>query len=394
MRTSVFREILDHSINGKKIYGGPIDWVTSITADNLTVPSDNVPESGEGTGSINGSAFNIGQLVPINSISAQTVISIGDILYNNGKSLIDLSENYDTTKTQVDYLISRGLGSLTPFQCAQLANINNVISTPQWAKLGTMQDVSSGAAVTFGAMIAAGLNCYSYNIQCGTLISASISTGIINASGSITSVASVNGASSTITHNITSVSGNIIASAGDLSAPYGFVRAENVAGKAVDAALLYHDTIGYMRLIDYSGTGNHYFINSTNQTFPTLRLDFLITNRSIWTPGTRITIFNKLDTEPINTTTTAHPGFQSYRASLNKPILLYQLSDNSTLGSDHIPLYFNNGLHYDVGVTSFLNPCIVWDLMLMDGASYKSGGIKYFYDDWVWVGLNVLQQST
>jgi hypothetical protein len=73
MKTSVFKDILDHSISGKKIYGGVIDYLEGLTVDNLIVPSDSLAY--QGTGRIDGRDFLIGTFDPIGSIVGK-VISI------------------------------------------------------------------------------------------------------------------------------------------------------------------------------------------------------------------------------------------------------------------------------------------------------------------------------
>ena len=83
MLTSVYREILDDSISGDKIYGGTIDYVNGIITNELRIPKT----VGMGDGYITGESFNIGYVdggpfTPIgicaaNLISARYLASSG-----------------------------------------------------------------------------------------------------------------------------------------------------------------------------------------------------------------------------------------------------------------------------------------------------------------------------
>lgn len=93
MLTSVYREILDNSISGDKIYGGTIDYVTGIITNELRVPKT----VGQADGYITGASFDIGTVdggstyTPIgkfaaNVISARYLSSASDVgmyVYND-----------------------------------------------------------------------------------------------------------------------------------------------------------------------------------------------------------------------------------------------------------------------------------------------------------------------
>jgi hypothetical protein len=87
METSVFREILYHSLNADKIYGG------ELMIDRLILPTPDVAGF-EGTGSIDGSNFQIGYYKPLAFISAQTV-AVTPRIYTTYSSFIvrDASSN-------------------------------------------------------------------------------------------------------------------------------------------------------------------------------------------------------------------------------------------------------------------------------------------------------------
>jgi len=68
MWTSVYRDILDKSISGDKIFGGSINWVDALYADALVIPHDG---GAGGNGSINGTNFAIGNVDPIYKVAAK-----------------------------------------------------------------------------------------------------------------------------------------------------------------------------------------------------------------------------------------------------------------------------------------------------------------------------------
>lgn len=68
MWTSVYRDILDKSISGDKIFGGSINWVDALYADALVIPHDG---GAGGNGSINGENFAIGNVDPIFKVTAK-----------------------------------------------------------------------------------------------------------------------------------------------------------------------------------------------------------------------------------------------------------------------------------------------------------------------------------
>ena len=194
METSVFKDILDHSISGGKIYGGTIDWLDSIKTGHLEVGT----LGSGGTGFINGSEFDIGSFETINSLSATTIngetivanlINASDnIIFNGGSQDIgSFYSSYVSTKSEVNYLVSQGHNLLVSQIISQLVNIGTtVISSAKWILLSTMQNVTSGAGVTFGSITGSSLNIGSYftvNNSGGVGSSSLNSSGYINGFG-------------------------------------------------------------------------------------------------------------------------------------------------------------------------------------------------------------------
>lgn len=172
METSVFKEILFHSINGSKIYDGTIDWLEGLETHSLIVRSSG---GYDGLGSIDGSAFNIGNNVPINFVGAVTVntnsLTAGAILLSGdmeligdldfgGNSLNDFYSNYVATKSVVDSMVADNINTIPSYAVAQLINLTApwAISTTKWSYLNKMQNVASGENVTFGSITATTLN--------------------------------------------------------------------------------------------------------------------------------------------------------------------------------------------------------------------------------------------
>lgn len=166
METSVFKEILFHSINGSKIYDGTIDWLEGLETHSLIVRSSG---GYDGLGSIDGFAFNIGNNVPINFIGSVNAnfnsVTIGEILLSGDmtfseNSLNTFYSNYIGTKSVVDGMVANSIDTITSFTVDQLLNLASpsTISSLQWSYLSAMQDVESGANVTFGSIISGAIN--------------------------------------------------------------------------------------------------------------------------------------------------------------------------------------------------------------------------------------------
>jgi len=75
MNTYVYREILDKSIVGEKIYLGTIDYILGLYTDKLIVPHNPFGDDPHGTGSIDGSTFKIGQVEAIELVKSEEIIA-------------------------------------------------------------------------------------------------------------------------------------------------------------------------------------------------------------------------------------------------------------------------------------------------------------------------------
>jgi hypothetical protein len=75
MYTYVYREILDKSIVGEKIFGGTIDYILGLYTDKLVVPHSPFGDDPHGTGSIDGSTFKIGEVEAVELVKSEEVIA-------------------------------------------------------------------------------------------------------------------------------------------------------------------------------------------------------------------------------------------------------------------------------------------------------------------------------
>jgi hypothetical protein len=75
MYTYVYREILDKSIVGEKIFGGTIDYILGLYTDKLVVPHNPFGDDPHGTGSIDGSTFKIGEVEAVELVKSEEVIA-------------------------------------------------------------------------------------------------------------------------------------------------------------------------------------------------------------------------------------------------------------------------------------------------------------------------------
>jgi len=122
MQTSVFSQILYHSLRGEQMYGG------TLSVDELIVPTEEVGPA-NGRGSIDGKYFDIGFNSPINSVRAKSIIvypfvssnfSSFIVKDNANRSLIEISQEdsapgiklYDVVGGVCAY-ISNGVASFT-----------------------------------------------------------------------------------------------------------------------------------------------------------------------------------------------------------------------------------------------------------------------------------------
>jgi hypothetical protein len=119
MQSYVYREILDKSINGVKIYGGIIDYIDGLLTKNLVVPND-PDDDPQGTGSINGTDYKIGDKAYIKSIAAESVVSrlylsVKNSAGTNDRFLATLSSNngvmslYDSSNVETIKLTARSV---------------------------------------------------------------------------------------------------------------------------------------------------------------------------------------------------------------------------------------------------------------------------------------------
>jgi hypothetical protein len=196
METSVFKEILDRSISGDKIYGGYIDWIDGIRTSELIVGAI---LTGEGTGSINGSAFNIGNLNKIQSVNTYNlsadIITAGiltvssNIIFDSNKSLVQFySDYYSITKSEVDDLILKDHYYISKFIVTQLRNIDVsglAINAQKWSFLSTMQDVTSGRSVNFGNITGTGVTVGTTSIAVASITSTALNGVTANLTGQI-----------------------------------------------------------------------------------------------------------------------------------------------------------------------------------------------------------------
>ena len=262
MRTSVLKTILFHSIDGSKIYNGTIDWLVGLKSDAINVPSEDVSSpitNHEGTGSINGSAISIGNLVPVGYINAATLIAAsatlttagitnltvqnlnttnaiitelsstdidvqGALTFQYSSGTYNLSAFYGaylSTQTNTNYLYGL-LHQLTPNIVTQLLTIDPTgitIDHTHWSYLSTMQNVAPNSNPTFGTINAAII-----------IISGAISANSLTINGSAASISNAGailGTSTSCSGNISSTNGNISAPNGYISGSYGLKTATN-----------------------------------------------------------------------------------------------------------------------------------------------------------------------
>lgn len=131
MKTSVIKDIIDHSISGDKIYGGSIDALDSITTENLIVTSyANLSEANVDFKSVDGA-----------------------------QSLTLFYSEYLNTASSVEALYQIGLGELTAGNVTSVGNMGSVsINLTQWTKLKDMQDVKTTSEVQFSGLTVNGVD--------------------------------------------------------------------------------------------------------------------------------------------------------------------------------------------------------------------------------------------
>lgn len=117
MNTFVWREILDNSISGDKIFGGTINWIDGIYTDQLVVPHDS---GGGGVGSIDGTAFTIGITERITSVEAISVLARGLFVWSSDYS--GYAATLNATQTQYGTLNLNSATSLNVFLTANLSS--------------------------------------------------------------------------------------------------------------------------------------------------------------------------------------------------------------------------------------------------------------------------------
>ena len=182
METSVFKDILDHSISGNKIYGGSIEWLDQLETDNLMVPSSHLGTN-SGLGSINGHGFNIGNLEEIGFLSAAEINSSGQIqgnsLYINGLGITSAGGFVGTSL----YIYGNGISAAGIITGKSLV-VNSLYGISLAGLItGTGLSLNSG---TYGINSGGAINGASLNISTGAIICGAItSTGNFSTSGSV-----------------------------------------------------------------------------------------------------------------------------------------------------------------------------------------------------------------
>lgn len=116
MNTYVYKEILDKSISGDKIFGGEINWIDGLYTDHLAVPHTGVG----GTGSIDGSAFTIGLTEKI-AYAAASVVGAGS-LFVWSSDYSHYAATIQSSATQYGTLHLNSASALNVFLTANLSS--------------------------------------------------------------------------------------------------------------------------------------------------------------------------------------------------------------------------------------------------------------------------------
>jgi hypothetical protein len=182
METSVFKDILNHSIGGDKIYGGSIDWLNTLQVDNLIVPSSHSGSS-NGFGSIDGAGFSIGNAVSIGSVAAEIITGgainctgqiQGDTLLING------------TGGSATAVISGGISAsyllVGPYRTYGISNsglVNAISLTLLGCAITSAGDISGKSLSVTAAIAGASLNLGSGAITSGPIIASALTVASI-----------------------------------------------------------------------------------------------------------------------------------------------------------------------------------------------------------------------